>query len=260
MVGNPWGGSCFVRLHLDGGGFGVRGLSGLSDEKTLIERFRTARKIIIHRSASNRTGGELSGFHQTASEMDRAVAEASPRPFASGWRKRWPPSGNWKVVGFAVDGQPRDVRVPAETKSDTRRSPNCHAKRKAPPPGQRRDHPGSAPAQGERAADLAHMLWHVGRVAVDWRNGPSDAAKRALQDMLGSDTGRIVAHADAGFGRLRPVETVLALGHQLLVRCGQNVKLLKNWAMPASATDWCTMAGPCRQETFATAGVATGGS
>jgi hypothetical protein len=62
----------------------------------------------------------------------------------------------------------------------------------------------------------------------DWRTGPSDSSERGhFQEMLGSVPAGSLLTADAGFVGYDLWKTVLAAGHQLLVRVGSNVKLLK---------------------------------
>jgi hypothetical protein len=88
-------------------------------------------------------------------------------------------------------------------------------------------------AARERKANVPRiwltMLWHVGSgLPWDWRTGPSDSSERGhFQEMLGSVPAGSLLTADAGFVGYDLWKTVLDAGHQLLVRVGSNVKLLK---------------------------------
>ena len=73
------------------------------------------------------------------------------------------------------------------------------------------------------------VLLHIATgLPWDWRTGPSDSSERghALDMLSGLPAGSLLT-ADAGLVGYDFVRTVLAAGHQLLVRVGSNVRLLK---------------------------------
>ena len=74
------------------------------------------------------------------------------------------------------------------------------------------------------------MLWHVGSgLPWSWLAGAADSSERGhLQQMLGSLRESALITADAGFVGYDVWKTLLDSGHQLLIRVGSNVKLLKN--------------------------------
>jgi hypothetical protein len=111
-----------------------------SDEKTLIERFATARKIIINRYAEQ---PEPSGSYQAFLKMlckwtEPLRTSLCPcehrfrRPFASGWPKRSPSFGRskagWSSPSMAAASM---CRALARTKSGIRRSRSCRARSKS---------------------------------------------------------------------------------------------------------------------------------
>jgi hypothetical protein len=73
------------------------------------------------------------------------------------------------------------------------------------------------------------LLWHVGTgLPWDWRLGPCDSSERGhWQEMLGSVKQRAMFVADAGFAGYEYAKAVVQAGHELTIRVGANVKLLK---------------------------------
>jgi hypothetical protein len=207
-----------------------------SDEKTLIERFTTARKIIINRHAEQ---GEPAGSYQAFIKLLRKWTEPLLKTLSATFRQRMMQTlaAVWMVEGwlvFAVDGS--RVDVPRTRKNEERYSPKSKLsqaaqKRRRQRRQQRRKR--AAQAARERKANTPRiwltMLWHVGSgLPWDWRTGPSDSSERGhFQDMLGSLPAEALLTADAGFVGYDLWKTVLDSGHQLLVRVGSNVKLLK---------------------------------
>jgi hypothetical protein len=207
-----------------------------SDEKTLIERFATARKIIIHRYAKQpEPAGSYQAFIKILCKWTEPLREA----LSTAFRQRMSQllAAVWMVEGwlvFAVDGSRMDV--PQTRKNEQRYSPKSKLSREAQKrrrQRRRRRRQRAAQAARERKANTPRiwltMLWHVGSgLPWDWRTGPSDSSERGhFQEMLGSvPLGSLLA-ADAGFVGYELWKTILEAGHQLLVRVGSNVKLLK---------------------------------
>jgi hypothetical protein len=204
-----------------------------SDEKTLIERFTTARKIIINRYPEQQ---EPAGSYQAFIKLLRKWTEPLLKTLSAAFRQRMMQTlaPVWMVEGwliFAVDGS--RVDVPRTCKNEERYSPKSKLSRAAQRRRHQRRRRRAAQAARERKANTPRiwltMLWHVGSgLPWDWRTGPSDSSERGhFQDMLGSVPSGSLLTADAGFVGYDLWRTVLDAGHQLLVRVGSNVKLLK---------------------------------
>jgi hypothetical protein len=210
-----------------------------SDEKTLLERFATARKIIIDRGAGQ-PEPQPAGSYQAFIKMLVKWTEPLRKALSAAFRQRMIEmlATVWMVEGwlvFAVDGS--RVDVPRTRKNEERYSPKSKLSREAQKRRRQRRwrrQQRAAQAARERKANTPRiwltMLWHVGSgLPWDWRTGPSDSSERGhFQDMLGSVPRGSLLTADAGFVGYELWRTVLDAGHQLLVRVGSNVKLLKN--------------------------------
>jgi len=204
-----------------------------SDELTLWERFATARKIIR---------GGLSGQPQPATSYQAFIKMLRKwtRPLLEvlrpAFRERMTEvlARVWTIEGwavFAADGS--KVDVPRTRKNEQRYAPKTKLARRA-----RKRRSGShrrrtRQTTRERKANVPRIwmtvLWHVGSgLPWNWRTGPSDSSERGhLKEMLSSLPPRGLLAADAGFVGYDLWKTVLAEGHQLLVRVGSNVTLLK---------------------------------
>jgi hypothetical protein len=207
-----------------------------SDEKALTERFTISRKIIINRFGKQQ---EPAGSYQAFIKMLCKWTEPLRQALATAFRQRMIETmaavwmvGKWLV--FAVDGSRMDV--PRTRGNEERYSPKSKLSRDAQK--RRRQHRRkrrrrALQAARERKANVPQiwltMLWHVGSgLPWDWRTGPSDSSERGhFQEMLGSVPVGSLLTADAGFVGYDLWKTVLDGGHQLLIRVGSNVKLLK---------------------------------
>ncbi len=205
-----------------------------SDEQTLLDRFATARKIIMnlfgvqHQPATSyqaftkvlcKWTGPLLGVLRPA--FRRRMGEAL--------------AGVWKIEGwavFAADGS--KVDVPRTRKNEDRYCPKSKLSRQARRRRRRRPkrHRTRQEAR-ERKANVPRIwmtvLWHVGSgLPWNWRTGGADSSERGhLKEMLPSLPPQSLLTADAGFVGYDLWKTILDSGHQLLVRVGSNVKLLK---------------------------------
>ena len=204
-----------------------------SDEKTLIERFTTARKIIINRYGEQQ---EPAGSYQAFIKLLRKWTEPLLKALFMAFRQRMAQTlaAVWMVEGwlvFAVDGS--RVDVPRTRKNEERYSPKSKLSRAAQKRRRKAKRRQSSREARERKANVPRiwltMLWHVGSgLPWDWRTGPSDSSERGhFQEMLGSVPAGSLLTADAGFVGYHLWKTVLDAGHQLLVRVGSNVTLLK---------------------------------
>jgi hypothetical protein len=214
-----------------------------SDEKTLVERFSVTRKIIINRYAGQ---PEPAGSYQAFTKVLRKWTEPSLQTLAAAFRQRMTSllAAVWMVEGwpvFAVDGS--RVDVPRTRRNEERYSPKSKLSRAAQK-RRRRQRRRTTQAARERKANIPRiwltMMWHVGSgLPWDWRTGPSDSSERGhFQEMLGAAPAGSLLTADAGFVGYDLWKTVLDAGHQLLVRVGSNVQLLKKLGYAREHGGW----------------------
>jgi hypothetical protein len=146
----------------------------------------------------------------------------------------------WKVKGwlvFAVDGS--RVALPRTARNEERYAPQSKLARSARK--QRRKGKGKGKSRRRRGKQAARqrkanvpqisltVLWHVGSgLPWDYRTGPSDSSERGhLLEMLSSLPPRSLLTADAGFVGYEFCQRVLDGGHDLLLRVGGNIRLLR---------------------------------
>ena len=204
-----------------------------SDEKTLIERFSTSRKIIkllLGKQAEPATSYQA--FVKLLRKWTAALLQILQPAFRSRMVKTL--SRVWRIEGWAVfAGDGSRVDVPRTRKNEERYSPKSKLSRAAQKRRHKRRRRRSQQEARQRKANVPRiwmtMLWHVGSgLPWDWRTGPSDSSERGhLQEMLPSLPARSLLTADAGFVGYEFWKLVLDAGHQLLIRVGSNVKLLK---------------------------------
>jgi hypothetical protein len=204
-----------------------------SDEKTLFERFATARKIIKILFGEQ---AEPATSYQAFIKLLRKWTPTMLQVLQPAFRRRMVKTlaAVWKIAGwevFAADGS--RVDVPRTRKNEERYSPQSKLSREAQKRRRQRRRRRSPKEARQRKANVPRIwmtvLWHVGSgLPWDWRTGPSDSSERGhLQEMLPTLPARSLLTADAGFVGYDFWKTVLGAGHHLLVRIGRNVKLLK---------------------------------
>ena len=204
-----------------------------SDEKTLIDRFSVARKIIMYMFGVQQQPAES---YQAFVKLLRKWTGPLMDLLKPAFRRRMVKSmsGVWKVAGwtlFACDGS--RVDVPRTRKNEERYSPKSKLSRKSQKRRRSAKRLRSRKAALERRANVPRIwltvLWHVGSGLLwDWRAGPSESSERAhLEEMLPRLPQRSLITADAGFVGYDLWKTILESGHQLLVRVGGNVRLLR---------------------------------
>jgi hypothetical protein len=215
-----------------------------SDEKTLIERFTTARKIIINGYAEQ---PEPAGSYQAFIKMLCKWTEPLRQALSTAFRQRMAQTlaAVWRVEGwlvFAVDGS--RVDVPRTRKNEERYSPKSKLSRKAQKRRRAAKRRRTRQAMLERRANVPRiwltMMWHVGSgLPWDWRTGPSDSSERGhFQEMLDAASTGSLLTADAGFVGYDFWKTVLDAGRHLLVRVGSNVQLLKKLGYAREYDGW----------------------
>lgn len=204
-----------------------------SDEKTLGERFATSRKIIRILFGEQ---AEPATSYQAFIKLLRKWTEPLLQVLQVGFRQRMVQALAcvWEVEGwlvFTADGS--KVDVPRTRKNEERYSPKSKLSRAAQRRRRQRRRRRAQEEARQRKANVPRIwmtvLWHVGSgLPWNWRTGPSDSSERGhLQEMIPSLPGPSLLTVDAGFVGYDLWKMVLDAGHQLLVRVGSNVKLLK---------------------------------
>jgi len=210
-----------------------------SDEKTLTERFSISRKIIRFLFGEQE---EPAGSYQAFIKLLRKWTEPLKYLLVMEFRKRMRQrlAAVWKVKGwvvFAVDGS--RVAVPRTAKNEERYAPQSKLARSARKQGRkgrgkgRRHRRRGKQAARQRKANFPQIsltvLWHVGSgLPWDYRTGPSDSSERGhLLEMLSSLPPQSLLTADAGFVGYEFCQKVLDGGHDLLLRVGGNIRLLR---------------------------------
>jgi DDE family transposase len=209
-----------------------------SDEKTLVERFQIARKIITFLfGKQHETAHSYQAFVKVLRKWTKPLLAALQPAFRL-WMQEVLPD-LWTVAGwlvFACDGS--RVDVPRTRQNEARYSPQSKLsraaqKRRRQTKRRRQSRDREEQKARERKANIPRIwltvLWHVGSgLPWDWRTGPSDSSERAhLQAMLATLPPNSLITADAGFVGYDLWTTIRATGHHLLVRVGGNVRLLK---------------------------------
>ena len=200
-----------------------------SDEATLVERFRSARSIVLFMFPGQ---PERAGSYQAFTKVLRRWTGALVACLQTALRDRMQQAlpDCWKIhdfILFGVDGSrtelPRTVsherRYAASRKKKAKKKQQ--AKKKA---ARQQSH--------ARKADSPQLwlttLLHVGTgLPWDWRTGPADSSERAhLLEMLAGLPAAALITADAGFVGYDYAKAILDSGRQLLIRVGANVRLL----------------------------------
>jgi hypothetical protein len=209
-----------------------------SDELTLADRFRTARRIVIFLFPGQE---KLAGTYQAFLEMLRRwtarlrvrIQAALQGRMQCALRECWLVAG---FVMFGIDGSRAELPrtqsnedAYAASRKDKKRK-----KKKKGKKGKRKTGGRKRPATPSRKADSPQMwlttMWHVGTgLPWDWRTGPSDSSERGhLLEMLAGLPPEALITADAGFVGYEYAKAILDSGRQLLIRVGSNVRLLKD--------------------------------
>jgi hypothetical protein len=200
-----------------------------SDELTLADRFRAARRIVMFLFPRQ---VEPAGAYQSFLELLRRWTARLRVRIQGALQRRMQNAldGCWTVAGyvmFGVDGSRVDLprtesneNAYAASRKDKRLQGKKKRNRKRP-------------AKPSRKADSPQMwlttMWHVGTgLPWDWRTGPSDSSERGhLLEMLAGLPPAVLIAADAGFVGYEYAKAILDSGRQFLIRVGSNVRLLK---------------------------------
>lgn len=206
-----------------------------SDEKTLIDRFVTSRKMIVHLYPHE---SKPAKSYQAFLKLLRKWTGVWLDLLREAFRQRTASLAQvWTVAGwivFAGDGSRIDVpRTRSNEQHYAPQSALARAARRRRVKRSRRTKRRRAQELRQRKANVPQIwlttLWHVGSgLPWDWRTGPSDSSEREhLREMLPAMPKNSLLTADAGFVGYPMWEAILAAGHQLLIRVGGNVRLLK---------------------------------
>lgn len=209
-----------------------------SDELTLGERFRTARKITSRIANPQR---QLAGSYQAFAKILRRWTGSLRQLLTEVIRGRMQQrlSVHWRVAGwlmFGVDGsrielpRTRSHEEAYSTVRHPRKGKNRYGKRLAAKDVQKANSPQL----------WLTTMWHAGTgLPWNWRIGPADSSERAhLGEMLADLPTGVLLAADAGFVGYAGMQSILAAGHELLIRVGSNIRLLKQlgWARESQGT------------------------
>lgn len=213
-----------------------------SDEKTLSDRFETARKIVMR---GWRLRNPLAGSYQAFTKMLRRWTPVLIASLKETFRRRLRQalSAHWKVAGFVifgVDGSRLDVprtasnearfapRKARQAKGAQKKEARRQAKRRRRLTKKQR-----AERARQKKSATAQMwlttMWHAGTgLPWDWRTGPADSSEREhLRQMIDDLPAGALVAADAGFVGYDYWKALRDSGRSLLVRVGSNVRLLK---------------------------------
>jgi hypothetical protein len=211
-----------------------------SDEKTLIERFFLARKVVMAMAILTR---EPATTYQAFLKMLTTWTVALSMTLFAAFRQRMRSdlAARFEVDGFAVFGVDGSRLELPRTESNEGRFSPANARRPARPKPKskpRRKPPRRARSQTSRAREKktnSPQMWlttmfHVGSgLPWDWRIGPSDSSERDhLRQMIGALPAAALVTADAGFVGYGTWKAILDSGRHLLIRVGANVRLLRN--------------------------------
>jgi hypothetical protein len=205
-----------------------------SDEKTLGERFVTARKITCFgKPGQDEPASSYQAFTKLLRKWTGSLVELLTQAFRAKMQQSL--AKFWTVAGWLVlacDGSRIDV--PRTRGNEARYSPKSKLSRAAQRHrARRRAKRRRAELARQRKANVPNiwltMLWHVASgLPWNWRAGPGDSSERAhLLEMLTGLPAEALITADAGFVGYDLWQSILASGCQLLVRVGSNVKLLR---------------------------------
>jgi hypothetical protein len=206
-----------------------------SDEKTLKERFVTARKIARRMFPSRKApAGSYQAFIKLLRKWTTALVAAVQTLFRQQMRRRLAKRFTLAdFVPFGVDGSrfalPRTAsHERAFAPAKTRKKGKTKAQRQ-----RRRTKEQKAAQARAKKADSPQLwvtvLWHLGcGLPWSWRLGPSDSSERDhMRQMIAELPTRALLVADAGFPSYQLWHALVDAGCQLLMRVGSNVRLLK---------------------------------
>lgn len=202
-----------------------------ADEKLVGDRFSTARRIVLAMFPQKQT---VAGTYQAFIKLLRKWTPAFVLILQQTLRQRMQTDladsmmiGKWVLYG--VDGSRVNL---ARTKAMEQAFSASKRKNKKEK-GKGRKKKQYAKAADAKKANSVTMwittLWHFGTgLPWDWRLGASDSSERAhWLEMMKGIVERALFVADAGFVGYEYSSAAISAGHQVLLRVGSNVTLLK---------------------------------
>ena len=197
-----------------------------SDEHTLVERFKTARKIV---QCLFPTQQEPAGSYQAFTKLLRrwtaefvaVLQDALRRRMLSNLAERWLLHG---FAVFGVDGS--RLELPRTRSHEAAYAP-------APKKSKRRRRSRQSEQARAKKANSPQLwlttLWHAATgLPWDWRLGPCDSSERGhFLEMLSGLPAEALVTADAGFVGYEFLRCILDSQREFLIRVGANVRLLR---------------------------------
>lgn len=204
-----------------------------SDELTLVDRFKTARRITLHLFTPQRQfAGSYQAFTKLLCRWTDPLIECLQAALRA--RMQTELADCWLIRGFivfGVDGTREDL---ARTRSHELAYSLLRHSRKSRKGRKLRRRLKTLKRKALSRKATAPQLWlttmfHVGSgLPWDWRIGPADSSERAhMLAMLSTLPPGALITADAGFVGYEYLKAIVDSGRQLLVRVGSNVRLLK---------------------------------
>jgi Transposase DDE domain len=230
-----------------------------SDEKSLTDRFASARKIVpgivpLLPPPATTYQAFLKMLRTWTATLALALVAAYRQRMREDLKDRFLVGG---FPVFAVDGS--RIAWP-RTRSNEERFAPAAARRQRPKP--RRPSKRRAPARtrADRAGDARQkeanspqlwltLMWHVGTgLPWDWRSGPSDSSEREhLKQMIDALVAGALVAADAGFAGYEYWKALVDSARHLLIRVGAHVRLLKGLGYYARERDGLVSLWPDRE-------------
>lgn len=193
-----------------------------SEEASLVDRFSTAQEVIAQATDEQRESVSYQAFVKLLRRHTAVLLAAVVASLRRSMRQSL--SDSYRVAGFlafAVDGTRVDVpRTADNERAFAARRRRCRHR------GRRR-----RSAQKKAATPQAALttLWHLGSgLPWCWKHGPRrDGERSQMLAMLPDLPERSLLLADAGFVGYDFWQTLLAAGHDFVIRVGSNVTLIK---------------------------------
>ena len=196
-----------------------------SDEKLVADRFSTARRIALTMyPQSPKVAESFQGFMKLLKHWSTVIASELKSALQKRMLEQFPDSmkiGKFNIM--AIDGS--RIGLPRTESNENEFSAKRHQQK-----GKAKKHRNKS---AEKKANTVTMwittLWHCGTgLPWNWRLGPSDSAERThWLEMLGELTSPVLFLGDAGFVGYDYAKAVIVAGHEMLIRVGSNVTLIK---------------------------------
>jgi hypothetical protein len=214
-----------------------------SDEKTLKERFLTARKIAWRMFASRKAPARsYQAFTKLLRKWTTVLMAAVQTLFRQQMRRRL--AQRFTLAGFVpfgVDGSrfglPRTASherafASSKKRQKAKSKKDQPARRKAQRQPRLSKEQKAALAQAKKAASpqlWVTVLWHLGcGLPWSWRLGPTDSSEREhMRQMIAELPLAALLVADAGFPGYLLWSALVGAGCQMVMRVGSNVRLLR---------------------------------